>query len=122
MATRGQVVGNQHSMAAEVHSLSAHDCDWPLITDLQQLVYAIFELFGQHVIGIIPKRFVSQGNIRRFLERPLSSTAELSEPSVFDSRLGQFRLQTLAVEVRQATGHGKSANIDERLDPVRMKS
>ena len=71
---------------------------------------------------IIAEAIVPQSDVGRFAQRLLAAAAEFLHPDIPDARSQQRCLQTLTVEMRKTSRHGKRSNVDQSLDLVRLKN
>src|SRR5271166_3194250 len=102
-------------MAAKINSLSAHVSRARRLGQLDQFGNAAVEVLHEHVIRIIAKAIIAQGDIWRVLDDLLAPSPKLFEPDVSNVGIGQSSLQGFAIEVRQTARHGEGTNIQQGL-------
>ena len=86
---------------------------------MEQFGCGVLKLRRQRVVGIVAKAGIAQCRVGRVFASCLAVSAKLFDPDVANASLGERMLQRLAIEVRQAAGHRKGADIHQRLNAVR---
>lgn len=118
---RGQPIGNQHAMTTRVVAFGAHARCERVLRERDEFRHRLPELPCEHVVGVVAKGFAPESHVRRVVKNLLSVAAECLHPHVLNTDCRDAPFQIVTVELRQATRHGEGANINQRLDLMRLQ-
>jgi len=115
-----QGVGDERTMAAPGHRLSAHQCNPILLRQPDQFAEALLKFRRQHVIRETPEGGVAPAQADRIAFR-MTQAAESRQVNVFHSSFLQCAGQRSLVELRIVPGPRHRAHIDDKRYSVRLE-
>jgi len=122
MSVRNEPVGDEHPVAAEVNMFGTHVGRGRCFRQPDNFCDRILKLSREHVVRVIPKTVIAQGEVWRVVEDCLAMASECLHPYIAYSGGGQRLFQRVTVELRKATRHWKCTDVDQRLDVVGLQS
>lgn len=108
-------------MASKINPFGAHICSLGFFGHSDKIAHRTLEFFREHVVGIVSEARIAQRGIWRVIADFFTMTAQRFHPFILNMRIGQGFLQILAIEVRQPPRHGKSADVYEQLNGMRLQ-
>lgn len=121
MAMGYQPIRNQHAMTVEIKPLGAHVGSAIVLGQFDKLGRTALELRSEHMVGVVAKALVAQGDVRRIIANFLAASAKFFQPNVINSVRRQRTLQRFAIKVREAPRRGQRANVNNSADLMGME-